>query len=125
MRGLFMGGAGVPARPPEGGHGGPPHPHDRSAAMGGDAHLESIRLAGIVKTYARGRVTAPVLKGVSLAVGGGEMGAVMGARGSGKTTLINLLAALGRPPAGRYWLDGEEVSPLPAEDRALLRSRKV
>jgi macrolide transport system ATP-binding/permease protein len=49
----------------------------------------------------------------------------MGASGSGKTTLINLLGALDRPTAGRYWLDGEEVSPLSAEDRAVLRSRKV
>jgi ABC-type lipoprotein export system ATPase subunit len=87
--------------------------------------VESIRLDGIVKTYARGRAEVPVLKGVSLAVARGEMVALMGASGSGKTTLINLLGALDRPSAGRYWLDGEEVSGLPAEDRALLRSRKV
>ncbi|HEX8200745.1 MAG TPA: ABC transporter permease [Isosphaeraceae bacterium] len=87
--------------------------------------MELIRLDGIVKTYARGRVEVPVLKGVSLAVARGEMVALMGASGSGKTTLINLLGALDRPTAGRYRLDGEEVSGLPAEDRALLRSRKI
>ncbi|MEO6809944.1 MAG: ABC transporter permease [Isosphaeraceae bacterium] len=87
--------------------------------------MESIRLDGIYKDYSRGKVAVPVLKGVSLEVQQGEMVALMGSSGSGKTTLINLLGSLDRPTAGRYWLDGEEVSDLPEEDRAVLRSQKI
>jgi macrolide transport system ATP-binding/permease protein len=87
--------------------------------------VELIRLEDIRKDYARGRIPVPVLKGVSLAVGRGEMVALMGASGSGKTTLINLLGSLDRPTAGHYHLEGDDVSGLTEVDRARLRSQKV
>src|ERR671933_469017 len=90
-----------------------------------DSNLESIRLDGIVKTYARGRVEVPVLKGVSLAIGRREMVALMGASGSGKTTLINLLGLLDRPTSGRYRLVGRDVTQLGEVERAWLRSREI
>ncbi len=84
-----------------------------------------LRLEEIRKTYMRGKVEVPVLKGVSLRVVRGEMVALMGASGSGKTTLINLLGSLDRPSSGRYWLDGEEVSRLSDRQRAQLRNDKI
>ncbi len=84
-----------------------------------------IRLEGITKEYARGRVAVPVLRGISLEIRRGEMVALMGASGSGKTTLINLIGTLDRPTSGRYWLDGQEVSRLSASGRAALRSRRI
>ncbi|MDB5349909.1 MAG: ABC-type antimicrobial peptide transport system, ATPase component [Planctomycetota bacterium] len=87
--------------------------------------MSFIKLEDIYKTYSRGKVDVPVLKGGSLAVERGEMVALMGASGSGKTTLINLLGALDRPTSGRYWLDGEEVSLKTVEERARLRSSKI
>ena len=84
-----------------------------------------IELEDIYKTYSRGKVDVPVLKGASLAIGRGEMVALMGASGSGKTTLINLLGALDRPTAGRYRLEGDEVSLRSVEERARLRSRQI
>ncbi len=87
--------------------------------------METILLDEIRKEYRRGRVRIPVLRGVSLAIGRGEMVALMGASGSGKTTLVNLIGGLDRPTSGRYWLDGVEVDRLPEESRALLRNRKV
>jgi ABC-type lipoprotein export system ATPase subunit len=66
-----------------------------------------------------------VLKGVTLTIDRGEMAALMGASGSGKTTLMNILGCLDRPSRGEYWLDGEEVSGLSPDQRAILRSRKI
>src|SRR5207247_2205571 len=45
--------------------------------------------------------------------------------GSGKTTLMNILGCLDHPSSGQYWLDGEEVSQLSADERAMVRNKKI
>src|SRR5438045_3052821 len=84
-----------------------------------------ITLEDVYKSYRRGEVNIPVLQGVALEIERGELVALVGTSGSGKTTLMNILGCLDRPTSGKYWLDGEEVSYKTADERAIIRNRKI
>ncbi|MFO0948937.1 MAG: ABC transporter ATP-binding protein [Planctomycetota bacterium] len=84
-----------------------------------------IRLEDVEKTYHLGEVDVRVLRGVTLSIEHGEMVAIMGSSGSGKSTLLNILGCLDRPSAGKYWLDGIDVSEMSRDQRALIRNEKI
>ncbi len=84
-----------------------------------------IELRQVEKTYHTGEVEVRAVRGVSLSIGRGEFVALMGSSGSGKSTLMNLLGCLDRPTAGKYLLDGEDVSGLTRDRLADVRNQKL
>jgi len=87
--------------------------------------MDFITLRNLRKTYHLGEVDVPALKGISLTVARGEMVALMGPSGGGKSTLMNILGCLDHATDGEYWLDGQEVSRLSPKERARLRNRLI
>ena len=83
-------------------------------------HLDDVR-----KTYHSGEMEVRAVRGVTLDIHQGEFVALMGASGSGKSTLMNVLGCLDRPSAGRYLLDGADVSGLDRDQLADIRNSKI
>ena len=80
-----------------------------------------IHLEGIRKSYFMGKQVLEVLKNISLDIYKNEYVALMGPSGSGKSTLMNILGCLDTPTAGKYILNGQDVSKM--EDNALAEIR--
>jgi putative ABC transport system ATP-binding protein len=93
--------------------------------MADPSNTVAVRLENIEKTYRTGEVEVKAVRGVSIEIANGEFVALMGSSGSGKSTLMNILGCLDRPTAGRYFLDGEDVSSLSRDDLADVRNRKL
>jgi putative ABC transport system ATP-binding protein len=84
-----------------------------------------IELREIVKTYAIGDIEVQALRSVSLTVEPGDFVAIMGASGSGKSTMMNIIGCLDVPSRGWYWLDGVDVRELDETQLSRVRSRKI
>jgi putative ABC transport system ATP-binding protein len=84
-----------------------------------------ITLDHVHKVYKTGDVEIHALRGISLQIDRGEFIAIMGASGSGKSTMMNILGCLDRPTRGQYILDGQDVSKLSRDELADIRNRKI
>jgi putative ABC transport system ATP-binding protein len=84
-----------------------------------------IRLQEITKVYPMGERELTVLRDISLTIEKGELVAIMGASGSGKSTMLNLIGCLDVPTSGSYYLEGREISRLSSRELAQIRGQKV
>jgi putative ABC transport system ATP-binding protein len=84
-----------------------------------------VELAGITKTFFRGREPVKVLQGLDLDVPEGSFEALMGPSGSGKSTLLNLIAGLDRPTSGTIRVAGADLAGMSDAALAKWRSQKI
>jgi len=84
-----------------------------------------IRMENLVKTYVVGETEVRALRGVSNVIPSGDFVAIMGASGSGKSTMMNIIGCLDKPTSGRYIFDGEDISQLNRNQLASIRNKKI
>jgi putative ABC transport system ATP-binding protein len=84
-----------------------------------------LRATDVVRDYPSGDTTIRALRGVSLAADAGELVAVRGRSGSGKTTFLNILGGLDHPTSGTVVIDGHEVSSMSEDELVDVRRRSV
>ena len=84
-----------------------------------------IQLDAVTKNYATEAVVVRALRRVDLTIDHGEFVAIVGVSGSGKSTMMNIIGCLDRPSAGRYVLDGIDVTRRSNDARAIVRNRLI
>ncbi|EFE85576.1 ABC transporter ATP-binding protein [Fusobacterium periodonticum] len=84
-----------------------------------------ITVNNINKTYKNGALELQVLKNISFKVNKGEFLAIMGSSGSGKSTMMNILACLDSQYEGTYILDGIDISKLTENQLSEIRNKKI
>jgi lipoprotein-releasing system ATP-binding protein len=80
-----------------------------------------LSASGIIKNYG----DLPILKGVDLQIKAGELVAIVGASGAGKSTFLHILGTLDKPDAGEIFLDGEALHQLKASQLSAFRNRSI
>lgn len=84
-----------------------------------------ISLRDLNRVFINGDIKVHAVREVTLNIARGDMVAIMGASGSGKSSLLNVLGLLDESSSGEYWLDGINVAGMDVQQRAELRSRKL
>ncbi|HKJ42929.1 MAG TPA: ABC transporter ATP-binding protein [Sunxiuqinia sp.] len=84
-----------------------------------------IKLTDIVKNYKVGTQVVRALRSVSITIDEGEYVAIMGASGSGKSTMMNIIGCLDTPTSGTYFLNNHNVSDLSDDELAEIRNREI
>jgi putative ABC transport system ATP-binding protein len=84
-----------------------------------------IKMRGVTKVYGKGEAEVRALDGIDLRVDEGEMVAIMGQSGSGKSTCMNIVGCLDAPTSGTYLFRGVDVGSLDKTQSALLRRHYI
>ena len=84
-----------------------------------------IEVKHAIKTYKTGEESFNALDDVSLSIEKGELVAIMGTSGSGKSTCMNMLGTLDKPNSGSYYLDGIDVLSLSPDELSDIRNLKL
>ena len=84
-----------------------------------------IEVTKLKKNFYIGEVVVHALKGIDLTIRAGEFVAIMGASGSGKSTMLNILGCLDKPTSGEYKLDDVNMGELNKDQLANLRNQKL
>lgn len=82
-------------------------------------------LKGITRVYRSGSLAVEALRGIDLTINDGEFTSIMGASGSGKSTMMNILGCLDQPTDGSYFLNGENVAGFKKEKLARVRNQML
>jgi putative ABC transport system ATP-binding protein len=84
-----------------------------------------LELRGVTKVHRRGTETVHALRAIGLEVAAGELVAVMGPSGSGKSSLLNVAGGLDRASSGQVWVERAAVTSMSNQELAELRRRAV
>jgi putative ABC transport system ATP-binding protein len=84
-----------------------------------------IEARNLVRRYRTGATDVAALRGVSLTIMPGEFVAIVGASGSGKSTMLHLLGAVDAPDSGQVLLEGRDISKLSDADATRLRLLRI
>ena len=85
----------------------------------------ALEAAGLYHIYRQGQVETVALRGADLILSSTSWTSLMGPSGSGKSTLLHVLAGLLEPSGGSVMIDGEDLTRLPATERARRRRRRI
>lgn len=80
---------------------------------------------GIQKSFKKGKLVIPVLKGVDFSVSKGETVAIVGASGAGKSTLLHILGTLELPTAGKVFFESKDVFAGSEDEQSKFRNRHL
>lgn len=88
-----------------------------------DPSIPLLSTTGLEKSFRKGQVSIPVLRGVDFRAYEGQLTAIVGQSGSGKSTLLHLLATLDDPDAGEIFFEGNRIDNISAKGRDTLRNQ--
>jgi len=87
--------------------------------------VPALRLEKVARRYVQGDATLEVFRDVTLAVARGELVALVGQSGAGKSSLLHMAGLLEAPSEGEIWIDGVAASALPDRERTRLRRDRI
>ena len=94
-------------------------------SLGKEKNQVILRLDNVSKIYKMGEVEVPALRGISVEIKRGDFVAIMGASGSGKSTMMNLIGCLDTPTMGNIYLMSQDISKMSESNLASLRGRTI